>query len=327
MTMGERDLTPESVEDYFASGVEMAFPLSDKSQLTLEIDPARHQLRLICRAAGEAPDVARYERISVDRINVIGREGDWYRLTVDARDMHYEAYTLLVSIVDQLDSGASFRHAVTDSLFGLKELLASRGRLTDEKEAGLIGELLVLEHVLDSTDDESAVASWLGPLSEEHDFGFDGFDAEVKTTRSESRVHVIGSETQLLPTAERDLYLVSIQITSAGDSSTGFALSDIVDRVRNKLDRGRRAFDRALRAAGWLDEAADLYTSRFELRSSPRAYLVDATFPAITAPMLDQVVPQRTLVSAVSYRVDTSHLPHADAPNPLSAFCERTEQS
>lgn len=325
--MGERDLTPETVEEYFASGVEMAFPLSEKSRVTLEIDPGRQQLRLICAAVGEAPDVARYERIDVDRINLIGRAGDWYRLTVDAREMHYEAYTLLVSIVDQLDSGASFRHAVSDSLFGLRELLSSRRRLTDEKEAGLIGELLVLEHVLDSADEEAAVASWLGPLSEEHDFGFELFEAEVKTTRSESRVHVIGSETQLLPTAGRDLYLVSIQITSAGDSITGFTLPDLIDRVRKKLDRGRRAFDRALRTAGWLDETADLYPSKFVQRSAPRAYLVNATFPSITTPMLDQVVPQRTLVSDVSYRVDASHLLHADAPEPLTTFCERTDQA
>lgn len=323
--MSDRDFTPETVEEYFANGTEIAFTLSAASQATLEFDPARQEVRLICPASGADPDVARYERISFERINILGREGEWFRLTVDAQAMHYEAYVLIVSIVDQLDGGSSFRNAVAESLSGLKNLLSSRRRLTEEKETGLIGELLVLEHVLDSTDEEIAVASWLGPMSEEHDYGFAEWEAEVKTTRSESRVHVIGSETQLLPSGDRPLYLVSIQITPAGSSESGFGLPALVSRVRAKLDRGRRAFDRALLNAGWVDEAADLYPARFELRTMPRTYVVDADFPAITTPMLDQVVPQRALVGGLTYRVDVTHLPHAIAPEPLTGFCEGTE--
>lgn len=323
--MSERDLTPDTVEEYFTAGVEAAFVLSDAVGATMEIDPSRQELRLISPALGADPDVTTYERIGVERINIVGKPGDWFRLTVDATRMHYEAYVLIVSIVDQLESGASFRHAVSESLSGLKGLLTSRRRMTDEKEAGLIGELLVLGHAIDRSGEDLGMLAWLGPLAEEHDFGFEGFDAEVKTTRSEARVHVIGTESQLLPSAARPLYLISIQITLAGAAHEGFTLPELVGLTRSKLDRTRRTFDAALERVGWSDDDADLYRTRFQYRSVPRAFLVDDRFPAITGPRLDEVVPQRTLVSGVSYRVDVTHLPFAAPPAPLDDFCEEPE--
>ena len=127
--------------------------------------------------------------------------------------MHYEAYVLLESVVDQLRGGASFRHSVTESLAGLKELLAGRKKMSDAVVTGLIGELLVLGHAIREIGDDEALSSWLGPQSEEHDFAFENYDAEVKTTVSEARVHLIGSDTQLLPSPDRPLYLISVQIT------------------------------------------------------------------------------------------------------------------
>ena len=318
-------LTPETIEEYFKNGMAVAFPMSAKVRATLEIDPERNELQLVSPALGADPDVARFERISVERINIVGKQGDWFRLKVDATLMHYEAYVLIEAIVDQLESGASFRHAVSESLEGFKELLSSRRRMTDEKEAGLIGELLVLEHVIEQRGEEFAISSWLGPLAEEHDFGFDTFDAEVKTTRSEGRVHVIGSETQLQPVPGRPLYLVSVQITRSGQAEGAFTLPELIHRTRHLLDRSLRTFDSAVKDVGWVDADADLYRTRFQVRSVPRAYLVDGQFPAITGPRLDEVVPQRPLVSGVSYRVDVSHLPFEKTSAPLDNFSEDPE--
>lgn len=317
-----KHLSPDTVEDYFRSGIAAAFMLSTQVGARLEIDPHHQELRLIVPAIGGAPEVTSFERIRVDRL---AGAGDSFVLTVDATGMHYEAYVLLESIVDQLRSGASFRHAVSESVQGLKGILASRRRMTEEKEAGLIGELIVLEHILDSHDEDQALQAWLGPLSEEHDFGFTGFDAEVKTTRSEGRSHVIGSETQLQPAPGRPLYLISVQITAAGNAAEGFTLPERIDAVRDYLEKGRRTFDKALGDLGWADADADLYRGRFQVRSAPRAYLVNDEFPAITNNKLEHAIPQRPLVSAISYRVDVSHLPFASAPAPLNDFCEEPE--
>lgn len=316
-------LDPDTVEEYFRLGVPTAFVLSEKPRTQLEIDPVQQQLRLICPVIGAEPDVAAYERLSCERIRIGGEER--YRLSVDALDMHYEAYVLIESVVDQLRDGASFRLAVSNSLEGLKDLLSSRKKLTDEKIIGLLGELLVLNHVIQTQGEDAAVEAWLGPLAEEHDFGFEYFDAEVKTTRSEVRSHWIGSETQLEPVPGRPLYLVSMQVTRAGHAKDAFTLADLVADTRLILDGRLDEFDRALEGLGWRDADADLYRVRYQERSVPRGYLVDDEFPAITSPRLKAVVPQRILVSGVSYRVDVTNLPHSAVPAPLAELCEVSE--
>lgn len=315
-------LTPDTVEEYFRAAAPTAFQLSVKRQVSLEIDPGRQQLRLSCPVEGDVPDVTSFARISIGRSPLAGRNGEWFVLSIDATGIHYEAYALVESIVDQMRSGASFRNAISESLLQLKGLLASRKRMTEEKEAGLIGELLVLKHVILSEGEESALQSWLGPASEEHDFGFAHFDVEVKTTRSEDRVHRIGSETQLEPEPSRPLYLVSVQITLAGEASQGFSLGELVREIRLVLDSSRRKFDSALERVGWVDADNDLYTARFQERSRARGYLVDPDFPAITRSRLDEVIPQRIRVSAVSYLVDVTGLGSDELPAPLADFCE-----
>ena len=326
MTKGNDDrvnhLSPDTVEEYFRTGVAAAIPISSKIEATLEIDPRRDELLLVTPALGADPDLAQFERISVERLNVVGRQGDWFRLIVDATSMHYEAYVWIEAIVVQLEGGATFRHAVSESLEGFKELLSRRRRMTEERETGLVGELLVLAHLIEASGEQFAVASWLGPFAEEHDFKFESFDAEVKTTRSEGRVHVIGTETQLQPVPERPLYLISVQITLSVRGEDAFTLAELVHRIRGMVDHSSAALESALAAAGWVDAESDLYRSRFQIRSIPRAYLVDANFPAITSAQLEKFVPQRTLVSGVSYRVNVSHLPFENAPAPLDKFSE-----
>jgi hypothetical protein len=318
-------MDPATVESYFRSKVPAAFVLSTGPVSRLTIDPPRQELRLITPAAGSEPDVTAYERIGLRRVTVPGDDREWFEIAVDARDMHYEAYVLIESIVDRLRSRTSFRHAVSESMEGLKDLLMKRKKLTDEKVTGLIGELLVLEHVIVTVGESEAVGAWLGPHAEQHDFGFEDFDAEVKTTLSEARSHIIGSETQLEPVKDRPLYLVSIQLTRAGSAANGFTLPEAIARVRALLDDTSRAFDSALDELGWSDVDSDLYSTRFELRSTPQAYLVDDEFPAITSARLDQVVPQRPLVGGVSYRVDVTHLDVTTPPPPLSDFCKENE--
>jgi hypothetical protein len=318
-------LDPASVSAYFRAPAPAAFRMSEKPPVQLTIDPGRDELRLITPVAGADPEITAYERLTLRRVGMPDDGREWFELSADAADMHYEAYVLMESIVEQLKGGATLRFATSESIEGLKDLLAKRKRLTDEKVAGLIGELLVLAHVLDSIGEEIAIPAWLGPLAEEHDFGFPMFDAEVKTTLAEARSHVIGSETQLEPVPQRDLFLVSVQITRAGAAATSFTLPELVEQVRTRLEQGLRVFDNTLDILGYRDSDADLYRTRFQLRSVPRAYLVDSTFPAITSALLDEVVPQRSLVGGVSYRVDISHLPFVRAPKPLTDFCEEPE--
>ena len=316
-------LDPHSVEEYFRVGAKTAFDLIASPVVRMEIDPAQETIELTTPAAGANPEVTSFERLSFAQF--MKDEVPWFRLRVDAQDMHYEAYVLIESTVALLRSGASFRHAVSEALVSFQELLASRRRLTAEKVLGLIGELLVLRHVIGSAGEKTAIESWLGPSAEEHDFGFSDFDAEVKTTKSETRVHVIGSETQLEPSPGAPLHLVSIQITRAGAAAQGFTLASLIAEIRESLTHSLRTFDAALEGLGWREADKDLYKVKYQLRSVPRAYLIDEHFPAITSARLDAVIPNRINVSNVSYRVNVTDLPHAAIGAPLNDFCEDSE--
>lgn len=314
-------LDPRAVEEYFELGASSAFVLLRSPLVRMRIDPNEEKVELTLPAIGADPEVTSFERFSVERfVRESGEE--WFRLSIDAADMHYEAYAIAESIVDQLRAGASFRHSVSEALFSFKELLAGRRRLTEERELGVIGELLVLKHVIATSGEEAALGAWLGPLAEEHDFAFAGFDAEIKTTKSESRTHVIGSETQLEPSPGRPLLLVSIQLTPAGRAVQGFTLPSLVSDVRSLLDSGLRTFDSTLKGLDWRENDSDLYRRRYRLRSVPRAYLVDEQFPAITSERLDKVVPKRANVVGVNYRVNVTDLDHCATDSPLDEFCE-----
>ncbi|WP_440710679.1 PD-(D/E)XK motif protein [Herbiconiux sp. YIM B11900] len=315
--------TPETLERYFRSGAPTVHLLSDAPSCLLIIEPELKRLRLRTPATDSPADVGAYDRLTFDIVEEPGEESLWFELTIDADGMAYEGYSLIMSVVDQMGAGRPFRHSVSEALAAYRELLTRRRSLSDEQEIGLFGELGVFAHLIEATGEEAATAAWLGPQNEEHDFVLDGCDLEVKTTRGESRVHVIGSATQLLPSPERPLHLVSIQVTAAGAAAGGETLPGRVRRVRGLLSRGARVFEERLRAVGWEDlNADDVYTRGYVLRSMPRSYLVDDEFPAVVPDGLAKIVRRPELVVGLVYRIDVTGLAVGSPPAELAGFCE-----
>jgi len=314
----ERHLTPETLEAYFASASSVVHQLAADPRRTLRIDPPEQTLELWTPAAGPEPDVTALSRVRIATEEM--DDGPWFVLTVDARNAHFEAYSLIAAVDDDLAAGRPFHLAVSRSIATYRELLAGRGRISDERTVGLLGELLLLEHLVVGVGEDAALTAWLGPDAEEHDFVLAEVDAEVKTTLSESRRHVIGTEHQLQESPARDLWLVSIQLTRAGGAPDGFGLGDLVRRVRRRLETGREGFAAHLSRQGWRDTDADLYRDRYLYRTPPAAYRVDGGFPALTRARIDAVVPQAELVGGVSYRVDVTGLPSGTPPGVLAGF-------
>lgn len=311
-------LTAETLETYFKAGVVVPVSVADEPSCTLRIDPLKDTLELWTPADGPEPDVGSLSRVQVDTEEL--DKGPMFVLTVDARGAHLEAYSLLAAIVDDLVEGRTFQSAVLRSITSFRDLLAGRGRLSEERTLGLIGELLVLEHLIPTMGEDAAVTAWTGPESEEHDFVLPSLDAEVKTTLSERRTHVINSETQLQTSAARPLWLVSLQLTRAGTATDGYTLPEVIGRVRAQLANSASTFNAHLGGQGWRDADADLYGERYMPRTPPQAYLIDDTFPAITRGRLDSVVPQPELVGPVTYRVDISGLVPQVPEGPLHDF-------
>jgi hypothetical protein len=296
-------LTAESLETYFRAAVPTVHLLSRTPRCELRIDPRPETYELLTPAEGAMPDVRGMERIAVDIVEVDGEER--YRLLVAARDLRYEAYGFVISVVQGMRGGASFASATGAALTNLRSIIAARRRLSSEQQLGLTGELLLARHLLRSAPERDVLDCWLGPLAEQHDFALPHVDLEVKTTVSERRVHVISGTGQLRPNPGRPLWLVSIQLTRAGGAD-GISLAGLVAQVRSQLSAHLSRFTEHLAALGWRDDDGDLYHDRYLLRSAPAAYLVDEDFPALTPERLASAVPHSDLVSAVSYRVDVS---------------------
>lgn len=319
MTTPTDHLSPDTLEKYFRSGTVTTHHVSDSPEVMITIDGPGQKISVLTPRNGMVLNTATLRRVTT---GVDLRSGEeWARLTLDARGMYAEAYGLVISVVQAMRGGATFAAASSAAMTNMKALLAAKPRISEEKQIGLFGELLLYRALLDRFDDEYSVVDWwLGPLAEERDYAFPGFDAEIKTTLSESRTHVIHGAGQLEPSPGRTLWLVSVQITRAGGNPKGIGLPGLITEIRDRLTATRGRFVSHLTSAGWDDDDAAMYPTTYVLRTTPAAYVVDDDFPAVTPQRLRATVPHSDLVSDVTYRVDVSGRTTGSPGEPLDAF-------
>lgn len=311
-------LSPDTLEKYFRSGTITNHHVNDSPEVIFTIDGSGQKISILTPRNGMVLDTATLRRVST---GVEVRNGvEWARLTLDARGMYAEAYGLLLSVVQAMRGGATFAAAASAAMTNMKALLAAKPRISEEKQIGLVGELLLFRALLEAYDEYTVIDWWLGPLAEERDYAFPAFDAEVKTTLGESRTHVIHGVGQLEPSPGRSLWLVSIQITRAGGDPDGVGLPRLVHEIRERLTGTRDRFAGHLSNEGWDDDDAAMYPTTYVPRTSPAAYLVDDDFPAVTPGRLRSMVPHSDLVSDVTYRVDVSSRTAGYPGEPLDVF-------
>ncbi len=312
-----RRLEPETIERYFKSTNVVVHLLSQVPRCELRIDPTTESLELRVPQDGSNPDLSPFENIEIDYAT--DPNEDCFVLRLAAGGMHYAAYSFIAKIVEELQQGQFFSSAISHSLKEYELLIQSRRLLSSEKQTGLLGELLLLAYLC-SADPGSGLTSWLGPESEQHDFSFDTFDLEVKTTKSERRTHRIGSATQLEPSENRSLLFLSIQLTAAGGADNAFSLVELVDEIQNLLGPQALPFNEYLARLGWRRSDVESYRTRYLLRSRPAFFPVDQHFPSLQNSALQQTVPHYEHLSEISYRTDVSHLQPASVPDALDGF-------
>lgn len=294
------------VEQYHAQGVNGVLVIDGAPGARIQIAPQHRRLSLLVEVTGRGEGLDLVDRANLAYDLQLDEGRMWHRLDVTFDDNLAEVYPMICAVVDrvQLD-GNAFSDAVWAVLDGLGDILAGRGGLSHEKQVGLFGELLAVLSLAAQASPTAAAAAWRGPAREEHDLGLPEADVEVKTTLSERRQHWISSTTQLVPTPGRDLYLLSLQITGAGDGP-GATLTELA-RAALALPDG----EKGLAGAGWHPRHADLYRARWSLRTTPEFYLVDDDFPAITPAHLRRVLAAPQRITDVRYRVDVEGLPAA----------------
>lgn len=318
MTTPTDQLNPDTLEKYFGSGTVTTHHVNDSPEVIITIDGPGQRISVLTPRNGMVLDTATLRRVTT---GVDVRNGEeWARLTLDARGMYAEAYGLVISVVQAMRGGATFAAASSAAMTNMKALLAAKPRISEEKQIGLFGELLLYRTLLDAFDEYTVVDWWLGPLAEERDYAFPAFDAEVKTTLSESRTHVIHGAGQLEPSPGRMLWLVSVQITRGGGDPKGVGLPGLITEIRDRLTATRNRFISHLTSEGWDDDDAAMYPTKYVLRTTPAAYLVDDDFPAVTRERLRATVPHSDLVSDVTYRVDVSGRTAGSPGEPLDTF-------
>lgn len=304
-------LTKSSFEDYLRDQRLKALPVDGIEGAKILIDPLnmRVVLEVTCSSI---PDLTLSERLSW---TTLSQHEDAFHgeLSVWAGQQMFEAYLLVADIAAELSEIGDMQAALEAATSGFSELLETDHILSQEKQIGLAGELVVIKNLLDLGKGH-AVDFWMGPDGSEHDFKFREFDLEVKTTVSERRSHRIGNLSQLTPSRNRPLFLASIQLTRT-TNQLGFNLSELIKTVQMTGLSGQDKFFEKLERSGWKREHAHLYSSRFELRSEALVFEVDSNFPRLDAENLNLAENLGSRISDVSYRVELDGLASAETLN------------
>lgn len=300
MVEPSRHLSTEILLEHLASGVSIIYPFPGvpAAELFIEGSVPRVTLRVDSEASASG------ELNALKHVRVVDTQQDGvHRLSVavSGEELMIDGHAMLCAVADRVQvEGMPAIDAVRETLEQWRSVLAARTRMSVEAEAGLMGELLLLDALAVELGNDALVA-WRGALSEEHDFGLVDIDFEVKTTMGERRRHWIGSLTQLRRSPERPLVLVSLQITRGGQ--TGVTLADLVGRVRSTFAHVDQ-LNAKLAQAGWDDEAGDLFVDRWTLRTQPATFDVVGRFPAITPADVAVMDIDASAVVEVRYRVD-----------------------
>ena len=200
----------------------------------------------------------------------------------------HELFALMaVNVLRHLEHlGSVAPRATLDAFFvrvrEWQEFMTNQRRkpLSTEKQAGLMGELIMLEALIAHTGSALvALDSWQGPLKAAQDFHVDSGAIEVKSTaRAQGFVARINSIDQL--DSERwPMFLCAIRFA---EDEAGETLTQCVNRLREVMEGSgvRKQFDALLLLSRYMDEHADRYTRKL-LSGDVQCFRVEDGFPCL----------------------------------------------
>lgn len=206
-------------------------------------------------------------------------------------------------IIGRIRVGASCTAAVQSTIDEFRALLTSRdpSDAPREKVAGLLGELLLLDDLLQRSPE--GWRAWRGPEGARHDFvmGITAFEVKVTMKKGSSTITVNGLE-QLCEPAGGNLFLQHYELEAA--SNGPISIRTLGEMVLQRASDPTRVVA-LLAAAGCPSVDDDAWnTVSFRLEGD-RVYRVNEEFPRIiSSSFADVKAPSG--VSALSYCVDLS---------------------
>ena len=163
------------------------------------------------------------------------------------------------------------------------------GRLGDEEQKGLVGELVVVErHLIPVLGALDAVRCWTGPLGTPQDFEISRVHVEAKAQGASAPRVTISSEHQLQSGPDDTLFLHVTEVVIAAEGTAGaFTLTETANRLRSMIGEQDMVavdrFEERLGAVGF-DWKHD-YSDRPWLVVGESLYDVREGFPRITPEM------------------------------------------
>ncbi len=206
-------------------------------------------------------------------------------------------------MLDRIRRGASCVDACRSTLEDFRSLLLApaQHRVRSETLIGLLGELLLLDRLLNS--DRDAWRAWRGPLGERHDFRARERAIEVKSTsRTGSTRIFISAIDQLVPPVDGVLHLLHLVLepVHGGDVSIG----SLVTSVLSKASEPREIVNR-LSAVDCTDPDGPEWNRTMFRLEREAIYLVDNDFPRLVPHTFGPAgVPVG--ITSINYEVDLS---------------------
>jgi hypothetical protein len=303
----ERHATWSEIRTYVEAEAPSSHVIDGEPKITLNFAGRSQAIEARVPLDGDPPQARPLAEVAVHVTNVGGQRYLVLRTVAEPLFQYFFEFSLLVADKIQLD-GVAAGVAVSESMDQWRRLLQAAAMLSPEKQLGLYGELLLLRRLFGALG-SAAIDAWTGPTKAAHDFRLGDFEVEVKTTRSENRVHEINGVNQLQPSEGCELHLLSIQMAAGGTS--GQSLAQLVGDVRAAASscgvEGR--FDALLRDPWGLSRDMEShYRERLRPRSPMRLIEVDGLARITAEDVMAIPRPEMQRVSDVHFRLDVTGL-------------------
>ncbi len=156
--------------------------------------------------------------------------------------------------------------------------------LTINEQAGLLGELLVLQNFFfKHLDLHISISSWTGPLDDEQDFSYGDSLVEVKTSRASRDRKIKISSADQLDSVSGQITLVFIGMAQADrEHENAMSLNQIVSQIQECFVDDlstRELFETRLIMRGY--EPLPAYDRIFFVPATEQFYSVEGSFPRI----------------------------------------------
>jgi hypothetical protein len=193
---------------------------------------------------------------------------------------------LIGIVAPQTSTALALRRAIDRLCMwqGLFERVPAEG-LSEERQRGMLGELLVMERLLVPILGSLAAAEcWTGPDPAHQDFIRSGLAIEVKTSLAKRHARLrIANEKQLDERSHENLLLAYLNLDES--MAHGDSLPMAVQRMR-ALAAGdpaaSRILDDRLLVSGYLDVHAPIYDRNRWRAGDARYFRVEGEFPRLT---------------------------------------------